>query len=127
MNHKQIILLVGLSALLSLLVSFFLKDAYFIIIATFPLILLKKKWAFTWGFLDGFVAFLLVYLQYSHEYIIRISGIIGSVIGLPYLVIIILYPLLAAVIGGFSGLLWSSILEYSGKKERKGLVEIRNN
>lgn len=126
MNPKFSILAVAISAILSLLVVFFLKDAIYVIISAIPLAVIKKKWVVIYGFLIGFLSFMSVYLQYPFSSSVIISTVVGSVTSLPSVLVLILYPLLGGIICGFSGLLWSSIYELSGKKDVKKLVKVKD-
>jgi hypothetical protein len=126
MNLKFSILAVAVSAILSLLVAFFLKDAIYVILSAIPLAVIKKKWVIIYGFLIGTLSFMSVYLQYPFSSSVRISTVVGSVTSIPSILVLILYPLLGGIICGFAGLLWSSIYELSGKKDVKKLVKVKD-
>ena len=115
MNHKYTVLAGIISIVSAFLVSFLLKDAYFLIISSIPLVLLTKKYAFVLGFIESFVAMFSVYLLHPLSYAVKLSGVVASVIGLPAILILVLYPLIGALIGGFAGLLFSSIGELYSK------------
>ena len=115
MNHKYTILAGIISIVSALLVSFLLKDAYFLIISSIPLAILTKRYAFMLGFIESFVALFSVYLLHPLSYAVKLSVVVASVIGLPAILILVLYPLIGALIGGFAGLLFSSIRELYSK------------
>jgi|AADL01.1.fsa_nt_gi hypothetical protein len=126
MNLKHSVLAIAISAILSILLAFFLKDAVYVVISAVPLAILKKKWAAIYGFLIGFLSFMSVYLLYPFSSSVRISTVVGSVTSIPSVLVLILYPLLGGIICGFSALLFSSLYELSGKKDIKKLAKVKN-
>ncbi len=126
MNLKYSVLAIAISAILSILLAFFLKDAFYVVISAVPLAILKKKWAAIYGFLIGFLSFMSVYLLYPFSSSVRISTVVGSVTSIPSVLVLILYPLLGGIICGFSALLFSSLYELSGKKDIKKLAMVKN-
>lgn len=117
MNHRYAIAAGIISIIATFLVAFLLKDAYFLIISSLPLMMLAKKYAFILGFIESFTAMFSVYLIHPLSYAIKLSGVVASVIGLPAILILVLYPLIGALIGGFAGLLFSSLKEISSKNK----------
>ncbi|EQB69155.1 MAG: hypothetical protein B2I18_06835 [Cuniculiplasma sp. C_DKE] len=126
MNLKHSVLAIAISAILSILLAFFLKDAVYVVISAVPLAIIKKKWAAIYGFLIGFLSFMSVYLLYPFSSSVRISTVVGSVTSIPSVLVLILYPLLGGIICGFSALLFSSLYELSGKKDIKKLAKVKN-
>ncbi len=126
MNLKHSVLAIAISAILSILLAFFLKDAVYVVISAVPLAIIKKKWAAIYGFLIGFLSFMSVYLLYPFSSSVRISTVVGSVTSIPSVLVLILYPLLGGIICGFSALLFSSLYELSGKKDIKKLAMVKN-
>jgi hypothetical protein len=117
MNHRYAIAAGIISIIAAFLVAFLLKDAYFLIISSLPLMMLAKKYAFILGFIESFVALFSVYLIHPFSYAIKLSGVVASVIGLPTILILVLYPLMGGLIGGFAGLLFASLREISSKNK----------
>lgn len=127
MSHKISILSVIISAALSLIVAFFLKNAYYLVIAALPLSMVAKKWSLLYGFLIGFLSLMSIYLLYPLSSTVKISVVLGSITSLPSILVLFLYPLFGGLICGFGGLLFASIYELSGKKNNKKLVTVKNN
>ncbi len=126
MNHKISVTAGIISILAAFLVSFMLKDAYFLIISSVPLFVLNKKYSFTLGFIESFLALFSVYFLHPLSYATNISTVVASVIGLPSILILVLYPLIGALIGGFSGLLFSSLRETSVKNPNTQKTQVEN-
>ena len=84
--------------------------------------MLRKRFAFIFGFLEGFGSFMSVYLMYSLTGDLKIAGIISSIIGLPQFLVLFMYPLISGLICAFSALLFSSVYEFIniGKKSETG-------
>ncbi|MHB1439437.1 MAG: hypothetical protein ACYCSO_04775 [Cuniculiplasma sp.] len=124
MSHR--IIYAVASIIMAVIIAFILKDAYYVVISAIPLAVFSKKWATIYGLLIGFLSFISVYLQYPFSSIEKIGTIVGSIIGLPSLMIILIYPLLAGLISAFAALLWTSLYEMSNLKGKKKLVKIKS-
>ncbi|MHB8361602.1 MAG: hypothetical protein ACYDAO_10175 [Thermoplasmataceae archaeon] len=111
--RREILLLLIVSALmLSFIFAILLHDLILSFIPVFLLFPLKKRYALPIGFTIGFLSFFAIYFVYPFDFVIRISNILGGIIGISGTIILILYPLLAAIIAGFGALLWSSIYTF---------------
>ena len=124
MSHR--IIYAVASIIMAVIIAFILKDAYYVVISAIPLAVFSKKWATIYGLLIGFLSFISVYLQYPFSSIEKIGTIVGSIIGLPSFMIILIYPLLAGLISAFAALLWTSLYEMSNLKGKKKLVKIKS-
>ena len=111
------IALISGSILLSFALAFFIHD---LILSFIPMIFLypfKKKYSMPSGFAIGFASYFAVYFRYNFGDVVRLSNILGGIIGIPGTVVLLIYPLLSGIIAAFGALLWSSCFDII--RERK--------
>ncbi len=108
MNHKDEILLL-ISIISAILIAFFTGYAVLAVIPGAFLFGQKIRYGASVGFLESFLSFLAIYMQYPLSDVSRLSSIIGGIIGLPSFLIVILYPLIAGIITSFSAVLFISL------------------
>lgn len=109
--------LIGLSVLLSYIALIALPYVWMAVPAALPFLALRNwKNSFV-GFGIGSLSAASVYLFYPMHLVSELSGIIGSIAGVPSFILLALYPLLYGVIFGLSALLWSGI-DYEYFKEK---------
>lgn len=89
------------------------------IVAGIPLLFLGRKWSAVSGFLIGLMVPFSVYLLYPLGSVSRLSGIIAQLIGMPALLIIVVFPLMYGIMTAISALIFTGVRElaYSRKKE----------
>ena len=114
MNLKYSVLAIAISAILSILLAFFLKDTFYVVISAVPLAILKKKWAAICGFLIGFLSFMSVYLLYPFSSSVRISTVVGSVTSIPSVLVLRTYMFFT-----FASFLTSFFPDSSYKEENR--------
>ncbi|MHB1493752.1 MAG: hypothetical protein ACYCSG_00710 [Thermoplasmataceae archaeon] len=105
------IALISGTILLSFSLAFFIHD---LVLSFIPMIFLypfKKKYSMPSGLVIGFTSFFAVYFQYNFGDVARLSNIIGSIIGIPGILVLLIYPLLSGIIAAFGALLWSSCFD----------------
>lgn len=111
------IALISGSILLSFVLAFFIHD---LVLSFIPMIFLypfKKKYSMPSGFAIGFASYFAVYFQYNFGDVVRLSNILGGIIGIPGTLVLLIYPLLSGIIAAFGALLWSSCFDImSGRK-----------
>ncbi|MGP6240122.1 hypothetical protein ACNF40_06900 [Cuniculiplasma sp. SKW4] len=108
MNHKNEILVL-ISIISAIFIAFFTSYAILAIIPGVFLFSQRIKYGALIGFLESFLSFMGIYLEYPLGYVSRLSTIIGGIIGFPSFLIVILYPLIAGIITLFSAILFISI------------------
>lgn len=108
MNHKNEILFL-VSIISAILIAFFSSYAILAIIPGIFLFSQRLKYGALIGFLESFLSFMGIYLEYPLGDVSRLSSIIGGIIGFPSFLIVILYPLIAGIITLFSAILFISI------------------
>ncbi|MDP8012180.1 MAG: hypothetical protein ACP5F1_02910 [Thermoplasmata archaeon] len=99
------------SIILSYIFVFFTPYALTAIIAAIPLFVFKPKFSSLYGFLIGFIVPLSIYIIYPFNYIVKLSNIIGSLVGFPSIIVIIIFPLLYGIIMAISSAIYSGIYE----------------
>ncbi len=81
------------------------------IFAAIPLMFLKPKLSSISGFLIGFIAPLSIYILYPIDDVIKLSSIIGSIVGLPTFVVFIIFPIIYGIIMSISAVFFSGLYE----------------
>lgn len=100
---------VGLSIVLSYAALLALPYLWMAVPAALPFLALKSwKNSFT-GFGIGALTSASIYLLYPLNLISRLSGILGSIAGVPPAVALALFPIIYGLLFGLSALLWSGL------------------
>ncbi len=115
MSHRDLLLLL-ISVISAILVAFLTSYAILAIIPGIFLFSQKFRYGMIAGFLESFLSFMAIYIEYPLGYVSRLSAIIGGIIGMPSFLIIIIYPLLAGIITAFSAALFISVNLVAAKK-----------
>ncbi len=110
MNLKLTALAV-MSLLSAILIAFLTGEAILAIIPGVFLFMMKFRYSIMLGFAESFLSFMAIYLEYPLKDVSSLSSTIGGIIGLPSILIILIYPLLAGIITAFSALLFSGVYE----------------
>lgn len=111
---------IGLSIVLSYVALLALPYVWMAVPAALPFLALRSwKNAFT-GFGIGALSAASVYLLYPIHLTAKLSGIVGSIAGVPPVLVLSLYPLLYGLLFGLSALLWSGV---DSNRLRKGGAE----
>lgn len=90
---------------------FFITYAFGAILLGIPLMVLNKKYSGIAGFVIGIVSSASIYLMYPITSVSKLAGIVQQIIGLPSMLLIIVFPLMFGLIGAVSGLLFTGIRE----------------
>jgi len=105
------IIYIALSIILAYIFIFMLPFAWSAIFAAIPLLLLKPKNSFIAGFLIGIIAPLSIYVIYPINYVLKLSNILGNIVGFPAFIILIIFPLIYGIIMAISAAIWSGLYD----------------
>jgi hypothetical protein len=106
---------IALSIVLAYLLNLFVPVVWVCVLASLPLLKIRKMLALIFGFLIGLLASLSLYLLYPISMVTKLSQVVGQIASIPPFLSIILFPLFYGIIMGLSGLFWSGIAEGRGK------------
>lgn len=115
--------LVVIAVALAYLVMEATPYALLAIVAAVPLFRFSKKTGFIAGLVIGFLVPVSTYLSYPASDVAKLSAIISSIAGLPVVAVVFLYPIVFALIMGFSALLFSGIYEELMKRRKRADIK----
>lgn len=102
---------VVLTVVLAYVLNLSVPVIWIAIVASLPLLRIRKKYAILSGFLIGLLVPLSLYLMYPIPMVGKLSGIMGQIAGLPPLLVVVVFPLFYGIIMGLGGLFWSGLGE----------------
>ncbi|MEM0151103.1 MAG: hypothetical protein QXT18_04840 [Thermoplasmata archaeon] len=101
-------LLIMISIIMAYIFIIFIPYAWTGIFASIPLYRLRLKLAGVAGFLIG-ISTISIYVTYPNQKLMDLSNIIGNAIGIPGIILLIIYPLFYAIIMMLSAMLFSEV------------------
>ncbi|QIW22918.1 hypothetical protein EWF20_01270 [Sulfolobus sp. S-194] len=104
------ILSIIIATLLAVLFLVLFPFIFTAIILGIPLSAIRPKFSFLAGLLIGFFTPLALYLQYPLSSVLELSTRLSEIIGIPSILIIILYPLVYGILAGLSAFFFSIII-----------------
>lgn len=114
--HK--ILALVLSVFIAYISLLYTSFAAMGIIVALPLFILKPFRSFVAGFAISFVSSLSIYFIYPLSKVSQLAAILGSISGIPSILVILLYPVLFSLITAFSGAMWSEIIPAISRRRK---------
>ncbi|MDG6908617.1 MAG: hypothetical protein JRN20_22855 [Nitrososphaerota archaeon] len=81
------------------------------VIAAFPLLKLRKAYAFVFGLAIGLLVPMSLYLLYPLSMVVKLSGVVSQIALIPSVLVIVVFPVFYGVIVGLSGLFWSGLAQ----------------
>lgn len=100
-----------LAVVLAYVLNLFVPIIWIAIVASLPLLRIRKRYAVLSGFLIGLLVPLSLYLMYPIPMVGELSGIMGQLAGLPPFLVVVVFPLFYGIIMGLGGLFWSGLAE----------------
>ena len=102
---------VALAVVFAYALNFFVPIIWIGIVASLPLLRIRKMYAFLFGFLIGLLVPSSLYLMYPLFMVGKLSGIVGQIAGLPPFLVVVAFPLVYGIVMGLAGLFWSGLAE----------------
>ena len=99
------------AAVLAYVFTFLVPVAWLGVVASLPLLTIRKAYALFFGFLIGLLAPVSLYLLYPPDMVSKLSVTIGQIASIPSLLVIVMFPLFYGITMGLSGLFWSGLAE----------------
>ena len=112
MNTRDVVfysVAVLLSGALAYAIVILSPYALFAVIASLPLLIFRKRNGLIAGLAIGLFVPLSLLALYPAADIVKLGGIVSSISGLPYVAVLLLYPLVFALIMGISAVIWSEV------------------
>jgi len=116
--HK--ILALVLSIVIAYISLLYTSFAAMGIIVALPLFIFRPLRSFVAGFAISFVSSLSIYIIYPLSKVSQLALILGSISGIPSILVILLYPILFSLLTAFSGVMWSEIIPEISKRRKSG-------
>ena len=102
---------VAVSVILAYVLAVFVPFIWIGVIASLPLLRIRKLYALIGGFVIGFVAPLSMYLLYSFSMIGKLAEVISQIASIQSFLAILGYPLFYGLMMGLGGLFWAGLAE----------------
>lgn len=102
---------------LAYLLLFNVQYVFSAIIVGIPLMFLSRKSSAASGFVIGIAVPFSIYLLYPLASVVKLSGIISQLTGMPGALLIVIYPLMYGVITLVSALIFTGIREARSREE----------
>lgn len=102
---------IPIAVILAFIVVFTVQPLYAAVIIGIPLMFLGRKYSGISGFVIGLAVPFSILLSYPISEVIKLSGIVGQLTGMPGILILIIYPLMYGILGGISALFFTGIRE----------------
>jgi hypothetical protein len=99
------------AVVLAYVFTFFLPVVWIGVVASLPLLRIRKVHALLFGFVIGLLAPMSLYLLYPLGMISKLSVAVGQIASIPSFLVIVIFPLFYGIIMGLSGLFWSGLAE----------------
>ena len=99
------------AAVLAYVFTFLVPVTWLGVVASLPLLGIRKAYALLFGFLIGLLAPASLYLLYPLDMVSKLSVTIGQIASIPSLLVIVMFPLFYGITMGLSGLFWSGLAE----------------
>lgn len=120
MNVYHKILALVLSIVIAYISLLYTSFAAMGIIVALPLFIFRPLRSFVAGFAISFVSSLSIYIIYPLSKVSQLALILGSISGIPSILVILLYPILFSLLTAFSGVLWSEIIPAISRRRKSG-------
>ena len=102
---------VAVTVILAYVLAIFVPFIWIGVIASLPLLRVRKRYALIGGFVIGFLAPLSMYLLYPVPMIGRLAEVISQIASIPSFLAILGYPLFYGLMMGLGGLFWAGLAE----------------
>ena len=102
---------VAVAVILAYVLAIFVPFIWIGIIASLPLLRIRKLYALIGGFVIGFIAPLSMYLLYPIPIIEKLADVISQIASIPPFLAILGYPLFYGLMMGLGGLFWAGLAE----------------
>jgi len=99
------------AVVLAYVFTFLVPVTWLGVVASLPLLKIRKAYALLFGFLIGLLAPLSLYFLYPLDMVSKLSVTIGEIASIPSLLVIVMFPLFYGITMGLSGLFWSGLAE----------------
>jgi hypothetical protein len=99
------------AVVLAYVFTFLVPVTWLGVVASLPLLRIRKAYALLFGFLIGLLAPLSLYFLYPLDMVSKLSVTIGEIASIPSLLVIVMFPLFYGITMGLSGLFWSGLAE----------------
>jgi hypothetical protein len=102
---------VALAVVLAYVLTFFVPLVWTGVVASLPLLRMRRTHTLLFGFLIGLLAPMSLYLLYPLNMVAKLSVTVGQIASLPPLLVVAGFPLFYGIIMGLSGFFWSGLAE----------------
>jgi len=116
LKFYQTVASLALSIIIAYLSLLYTPFAAMGIVVALPLFIFKPLRSFVAGLVIGLFSSLSMYLIYPLSKVSQLASILGSISGIPSILVILLYPVLFSLMAAFSGAMWSEIASALGRR-----------
>jgi hypothetical protein len=102
---------VAAAVVLAYVFTFLVPVVWIGVLASLPLLKIRKAYALLFGFLIGLLAPMSLYLMYPLDMVAKLSVTVGQIALIPSSLVIAGFPLFYGIVMGLSGLFWSGLAE----------------
>jgi hypothetical protein len=99
------------AGVLAYVFTFLVPVVWIGVVASLPLLRIRKAHALLFGFLIGLLAPVSLYLLYPLDMVSKLSVTVGQIASIPSFLVIVMFPLFFGITMGLSGLFWSGLAE----------------
>jgi hypothetical protein len=102
---------VAAAVVLAYVFTFLVPVVWIGVLASLPLLKIRKAYALLFGFLIGLLAPMSLYLMYPLDMVAKLSVTVGQIALIPSSLVVAGFPLFYGIVMGLSGLFWSGLVE----------------